>query len=452
MKKQMDLLSDSTNELFLRYLLPSISATLVTSIYILADTVMIGKGIGSNGIAALNIVIPLFTIFFGLGLLFGAGGAILMSAAFGENKIEKGQKYFTTSVIAVGTMSLICWIVFGFNLTKTLYLFGATSNTIDLAVKYGIILVCGVPVFMFSAMLQVFVRNDKAPNVAMVGVICGGVINVILDYIFIFICKMGMAGGAIATVIGSSCTVLILSSHFFSKTNNLRIVKKGFSFAYLKRISINGFSSFLVEVSCGVVVCLFNIQLVKYVGDIGVAVYGIISNSAIVAMSLANGVAQASQPIIATNFGASKHKRVALVCKTGVLISLSIGVALCIIGEVMPNLITAAFVEPTEEILSLSVLAIKIYFVSFIAMTVNIFFSNYFQSTMKPNYSFIICVTRGLLLSSVLVFILPKIMGVTGIWIVMPVVEFITIVLIIFIKIIELKKRGKYLEKIEILP
>ncbi|MEA5084622.1 MAG: MATE family efflux transporter [Lachnospiraceae bacterium] len=415
MKKQIDLLNDSTNSLFLRYLLPSISATLVTSIYILADTVMIGKGVGSNGIAAINIVIPIFTIFFGLGLLFGVGGAVLMSMAFGENKIEKGQQYFTTSVIAVAIMVLVCWLVFGFNLTKMLYLFGATQNTIHLAQEYGIILVRGVPIFMFSSMLQVFVRNDKAPNIAMVGVICGGVTNVILDYIFIFMLKMGMEGGAIATVIGSSITVLILSIHFFSKANNLKIVKTGFSFGNLKRIIINGFASFLVEVSSGVVVCLFNIQLVKYVGDIGVAVYGIISNSSIVAMSLANGVAQAAQPIIATNFGAGNYRRVNLVCKTGVAVALGIGVLLCIIGEAIPNIITAAFVEPTPEITSLSVMAIKIYFVSFIAMTVNIFFGSYFQSTMSPNYSLIICITRGLILSSALVLILPKLMGVIGI-------------------------------------
>lgn len=442
MKKQIDLLSDSTNSLFLRYLLPSISATLVTSIYILADTVMIGKGVGPNGIAAINIVIPMFTIFFGLGLLFGVGGAVLMSMAFGENKIEKGQQYFTTSVIAAAIMVLICWLVFGFNLTKLLYLFGATSNTIHLAQEYGIILVRGVPIFMFSSMLQVFVRNDKAPNIAMLGVICGGVTNVILDYVFIFMFKMGMAGGAVATVIGSSITVLILSTHFFSKSNNLKIVKKGFSFERLRKITVNGFSSFLVEISSGVVVCLFNIQLVKYVGDIGVAVYGIISNSSIVAMSLANGVAQAAQPIIATNFGAGNFKRVNLVCKTGVAVALSIGILLCIIGEAIPNIITAAFVEPTAEIISLSVMAIKIYFVSFIAMSVNIFFGNYFQSTMNPNYSLIICITRGLLLSSVLVLMLPKIMGVIGIWLVMPIVEFLTIALVIFMKKIENKRYG----------
>lgn len=440
MKKQIDLLNDSTNSLFLRYLLPSISATLVTSIYILADTVMIGKGVGSNGIAAINIVIPIFTIFFGLGLLFGVGGAVLMSMAFGENKIEKGQRYFTTSVIAVAIMVLVCWLVFGFNLTKMLYLFGATQNTIHLAQEYGIILVRGVPIFMFSSMLQVFVRNDKAPNIAMVGVICGGVSNVILDYIFIFMLKMGMEGGAIATVIGSSITILILSIHFFSKANNLKIVKNGFSFGKLKRIIVNGFASFLVEVSSGVVVCLFNIQLVKYVGDIGVAVYGIISNSSIVAMSLANGVAQAAQPIIATNFGSGNYKRVKSVCKIGVAVALGIGVLLCIIGEAIPNIITAAFVEPTPEITSLSVMAIKIYFVSFIAMTVNIFFGSYFQSTMNPNYSLIICITRGLLLSSALVLILPKLMGVIGIWVVMPIVEFLTLFLVIFMKKIKKKQ------------
>lgn len=430
----MNLLSDSTRSLFLRYLIPSISATLVTSIYILADTILIGKGVGPEGIAALNIILPLYNLFFGTGLLFGVGGAVLMSISFGQNDIEEGRNYFTTSVYSVAIISILFWLILGSNFDPIVYFLGATENTIHLVREYGVILIAGAPIFMFSSLLQAFIRNDKAPNLAMAGVITGGITNVVLDYIFIFPMNMGIRGAMIATILGTTLTVIILLSHFFSKNNNLKITKHGFTIKRFCKITGNGFASFLVEISSGIIVFLFNIQLIKYVGDIGITIYGIISNSALVAMSLANGIAQAAQPIIATNYGAIRKDRVHSVSRGAVMLSACLGIILLLIGELFPNIITAAFVDPTDSILKLASPAIRIYFISFAAMTINIFYSNYFQATMKSGFSIVISLLRGLLLGSVFVIILPKFFGVSGIWMVMPVVEFLTLLVALALK------------------
>jgi len=185
--KHLDLTKDSTRKLFFSYLLPSISATLVTSIYILADSIMIGKGVGPDGIAALNIVLPLFTLFFGTGLLFGVGGSVLMSIANGSNNPLLGKQYFTTSVISVTFLSIFLLIIMQLAFEPILYFLGATNVTFTLASEYGRTLVAGAPVFMFSALLQAFIRNDKDPNLSMIGVVTGGITNIILDYIFIYI-------------------------------------------------------------------------------------------------------------------------------------------------------------------------------------------------------------------------------------------------------------------------
>lgn len=424
--KHLDLTKDSTRKLFFHYLLPSISATLVTSIYILADSIMIGKGVGPDGIAALNIVLPLFTLFFGTGLLFGVGGSVLMSIAIGSNNPLLGKQYFTTSVYSVTFLSILLLVIIQLAFEPLLYFLGATNVTFELASEYGRILVAGAPVFMFSALLQAFIRNDKDPNLAMLGVVTGGISNIILDYIFIYIFHWGMKGGAIATVIGSTITCLILLVHFFKKTNQLKLVKHGFSMKRLAKVASSGLSSFLIEISNGIVTFLFNIQLVKYIGDIGITVYSIIANSSFIVMSLANGVAQASQPILAVNFGAGKMKRVGEVKQLGLITTTIIGLIIVAIGALFPGVITGMFVHATDEILSLSIPAIRMYILAFLFMNLNIFISSYFQAVMKPQYAMGINLLRGLVLSSAFVLILPLFLGATGIWIAMPIVETIS--------------------------
>ncbi len=428
--KQIDLTKGSTRKIFMHYLLPSISATLVTSIYILADTIMIGKGVGPDGIAALNIVLPIFALFSGLGLLFGVGGSVLMSVAQGSNDYELGKKYFTTSTISVAVTSIILFIVLHTFLDSVLHLLGTTEVTFYLAKEYALIIVNSTPIFMFSSMLQAFVRNDKNPTLAMIGVISGGVSNIILDYIFIYELNLGMSGGAIATVLGSTITVAILITHFFHKSNTLKLVRHGFSKERLARVVTNGFSSFLVEMTNGVVTLLFNIQLVKYIGDIGITVYSIIANSSIVVLSLANGIAQAAQPILAVNYGAGKKKRVSEVQKLGMVCTTMIGIMIVFAGVLFPKVITHIFIHATDEILTLAVPAIRTYFVAFIFVNLNVFGSNYFQSVMQPQYAMGITLLRGIILSSGFVLILPAFLGAHGIWLAIPLAEALTFLIV----------------------
>ena len=409
--QQMDLLHDDPKKLFFKYLLPSISATLVTSIYVLADTIMIGKGVGQDGLAVLNFILPLFTLFFGTGLLLGVGGAVLMSVANGSGDKKLANTYFTHAALS-GAFLAILFTVLGLVFLEPIgYMLGCTPVNIGLFTSYAQYLVGFCPVFLFSSLLQAFVRNDGAPKRAMVAVISGGVTNIILDYIFIFILGMGMAGGAIATVIGSITSVTLLLTHFMSKQNTMKLLKGKIQVNLIGRILHSGLPSFLIEVASGIVILLFNLQLLKYVGEVGVVVYSIMANSAIVAMSLFNGVSQGAQPIMATNYGADQSERVVSVRRLG-------SITVVIIG-----------IEPTTEVLDMARGAIRIYFAAFIMMSLNIFYSTYFQSVLKPKLSLIICLLRGIIICTILVFLLPLLIGVTGIWLVMPITELITAII-----------------------
>ena len=428
-------LTEPVSKLFFRYLIPSICGTMVTSIYVLADTIIIGKGIGIHAMAALNIILPLFNIFFGTGLLFGVGGSVLMSICRGKGEIQKGHSYFSTAFLLNVVTCILYMVLFISFKKETAVFLGATSTTLPYVMDYMPYILWGLSAFSFSSFLQTFIRNDGAPKLSMIAVMSGGILNVILDLFFVFTLKMEMAGAALASVCGSVLTVSILSTHFFSRSNSLRFSFKDFSSHFITDIYKTGTTSFLVEISSGIVMFVFNLQLLKYVGDIGVSMYGVITNTAIVVMCLCNGINQASQPILSTNYGAGLYNRTNHIKRLGIQTAIVICSLPAILGLVMPDMFTYIFLNPSEKILTLSGPAIRIYFTAFFITGINMFIVGYFQSIIKPHISLFLCLLRGCILSIVFVYILPPVIGVNGIWISVPLAEFITLFLgMLFLK------------------
>ena len=422
----VNLLKDNEKKIFFHYLIPSICSTLVTSIYILVDTLIIGQGVGSEGISALNIFLPFYSLYMGIGLMFGIGGGILMSTEEGTGNIEKSKGYLVTSAILVSIVAIILTIVSVFNLREICFMLGANENSIDLVVEYGKYIVFATPIFICTNFLGPIVRNRKDPNLCMIGVILGSVINVVLDYIFVFPMNMGMKGAAIATVIGSLVTSLILFTHFIKKKNRIKISTKGLSFSMVNKIISCGSSSFLMEVASGFVIFIFNIQILKYIGDNGIVVYGIISNCILVGVALFNGVAQASQPIIATNYGADKNKRVSNVLKYAMYTTIAIGILLFAIVFIFTKEVILVFVKADDTIINMGITAVRMYLSAFCLMNINILMCNYFQSVGKEKLSVTISIIRGFLLNIILVLAMPFIFGGESLWIVVPITEVIT--------------------------
>ena len=295
--KHINMLESPVRQVFFSYLVPSISATLVTSIYILADTMMIGRGVGGSGIAAMNILLPLYNTYFGIGMMCGVGGSVLFGFSRGRGDEKRARSYFTAALCVVLALSAVFLILGRIFFNPLITFMGNTPLLNEYTVPYGTVLTTAAPMFALSSFLQAFVRNDGAPKLAMAGVISGGVTNVILDYVYIFIMKWGMGGAALATATGTTLTVLILASHFFSKDNHLKLE---FSDVWRRVPEVlgNGLASFILEISNGFVMLLFNRQLLTYVGEMGITVYGIITNTALVASSISNGIAQAVQPLL----------------------------------------------------------------------------------------------------------------------------------------------------------
>lgn len=417
----------SVSKLFFHYLVPAICGTMVTSIYVLADTIVIGQGIGPDAMAALNIVLPIFNIFFGNGLLFGVGGSVLMSIARGRGDKKTGECYFTVSLLLNILTCLLYTVLLSIFMEPLLIFLGATEVTMPYIMEYAPYVIWGMSAFSFSTFLQTFVRNDGAPKLSMIAVMAGGILNILLDVVFVYPLNMGMKGASVASVIGAGCTVCILLGHFFTKSCGLRLSLKGFSTSFIGRVFANGFTSFLVEVTSGITIFVFNIQLLKYAGDTGVTMYGVICNTAIIVTCLANGINQAAQPIISTNHGARLTDRIEKVRKLGIKTALIICSIPALLGLIAPNMFTYIFITPTKEILALSSQAVRIYFVAFIVMGVNMFIVGYFQSTVKPLHSLILCLLRGCVLCILFVCLLAPQLEVLGIWLATPLAEFVTL-------------------------
>lgn len=428
-----DFLNKPVKQVFMRYLVPSVLATMVTSIYVLADTIIVGKGIGTIAVAALNIVLPLYNIFFGLGLLFGVGGSVLMSILRGEGDEKGSNAYFSTSLVAMCVVLALSLAFFTAFMEEIALVFGGTPETMPYIMDYMPYIVWGMGLFFFSSYLQTFIRNDGAPRLAMYAVVSGGVANIILDYVFVYNFNMGMAGAAIATVMGSGLTVVILLTHFFTKKNNLHFSLKGVRPSFIKNIILNGFASFLIEVASGVTIFVFNIQLLKYAGNTGVSVYSIISNTAIVVVCLCKGINQAAQPLLSTNYGAGLYERTDKIRSLAVKVSIIICAVPVILGLVVPDFFTYIFINPDSAILSMSASAIRIYFVGFMMLGINMVFICYFQAILKNGYSMIICLMRGLILVVAFAYIFPLFMDVTGIWLAVPAAETITMLFGIYL-------------------
>lgn len=432
---KLNLLKDDEKKVFCHYLIPSICSTLVTSIYILVDTLIIGQGVGAAGISALNIFLPFFAVYNAIGIMFGLGGGILISMEDGVGNKEKADKYFNSSLIAVIVVGIIFTLFTNLFLEQISYFLGANDSSIDLVLEYGRCISIFTPIFITTNFLSPIVRNKKSPKLAMISVLMGAGLNIVLDYIFVFHMNMGMLGAALATVIGSLTTSLVLLSHFVPKKNRIRISLKGISVKMIRKIVGCGGSSFLMEVASGFVIFIFNIQILKYIGDTGIVVYGIISNCVIVGMALFNGVAQASQPVIATNYGANENNRVRRVLKYAMFTTIAVGFLLFSGVFMFTEEVIYTFVKADSKIISMGVPALRIYMSAFCIMNINILLCNYFQSTGREKLSIFISIIRGFLLNIILVLSLPIILGGYSLWFVVPVTEIITVSgIILYIK------------------
>lgn len=322
---------------------------------------------------------------------------------------------------------MVCFSIFCEPLLRML---GGKADILVYAKEYMTTINWFIPIMIFSNFLSAFVRNDNQPRLSLAGVILGGVTNIILDYVFVFPLNLGMHGAALASALGMCLTVFTVCLHFFRKNNRLKLIRpKQFPVQFVKIIG-NGLPSFLNELSNGIVVCLFNLQVLRYAGETALSVYSVIANCSIFFSSLFCGAGQAVQPLISVNYGAEKKDRIHEFKRLGLMTVTALSIVFAGIGIIFPELVLRIFITPTSEILLIANTAIRFFFIAYLFMGFNLFCSYYLQSILKSSQALVISILRSILLSCLLVLLLPIWFGITGIWIVMPITELLTFILV----------------------
>ena len=421
----MDFLQEKVKTLYFKYLAAAFGSALISSIYSIVDMAMVGQYHGPDGSAALAVVAPVWNIIYSFGLLMGIGGSVIFSTIRGreQGQERKSNEYFTASVIGSVILAAVIWLLIIFFDRELLMMFGAQDNTLTLGLEYVAPIKYAIPLFLFNQMLAAYLRNDKNPALATGAVLAGGIFNVYGDYFFVFTCDMGAYGAGLATAIGSAITFIVMMTHFFMKKNTLKLVKPAQLPRKLKEITATGFSTFFIDVAMGILTILFNRQIMNYLGNDALAVYGVIVNISTLAQCCTYSVGQASQPIISTNFGAGRGDRIRRTLKYALGTAAVFSLFWTALSMAAPNLFIRIFMSPTPEVLEIAPGIMRCYCSSFILLPLNIFSTYYFQALMKPKAAFIVSVARGFVLSGILIYLLPAAAGADSIWFAMPITE-----------------------------
>ena len=438
---------EKVSKLLLKFSIPCILSLLISSLYNIVDQIFIGNSeLGYLGNAATSIVFPITIISVAFAWCFGDGAAAFLSLAQGRNDTKNTHKAIGNSILINFIISII-FVILGFIfMDKLLYLFGASDVTIGLAREYFTIILLFIPVYMMANVMNPIIRADGSPAFSMISTLSGAIINIILDPIFIFVCKWGIEGAAWATIIGQVVS-LIISIIYFTRTKTFKLSLDSFkmNFGIFSNVIKLGVSTFITQMSIVAISLVCNIMLArygsisKYGADIPIAVMGICMKVFTIVINIVVGIILGAQPILGYNFGAKKIDRVKQTYKLVLISTIIVGIISTLIFELCPEVVIRMFGTESELYMEFAVLTFRI-FLMFITFTCTIKMTSiFFQAVGDPLKAAIVSLLRDIVCFIPVVIILPKFYGVVGALWAAPVADVIgiivsTILIIIFFK------------------
>lgn len=420
---------------FIKYVSQNILGMLGISAYILADTFFISKAAGSNGLTALNLVLPLYSIIFAIGSMIGVGAATKYKIQFAKNELDT-HDYFSNSIFFSTIFGLFFALTGLFFSKEIVILFGADETILKLAEPYTRIFMLFAPFFMLNYIINAFVRNDNNPSLAMAATLSSSIFNIVFDYILMFIFDMGMEGAALATAFSPVIGIIICVFHFRSKKNTIRFKWQLPSIATLVRSCRLGISAFIGELSSGVTTTVFNFLILGLTGNQGVAAFGIVANIAIVATAIFNGISQGAQPLFSEYYGKGNKKSINATLKLSIITALSFTAIMILLINIFKAPVVGIFNSEHNVLLSeYATKGLSLYFIGYIFAGFNIIATGYLSATESAIWAFITSILRGVIGITLCALIMANLFGMTGIWLAFATSECITsVVAIIAIK------------------
>ncbi|MEQ3362134.1 MATE family efflux transporter [Raoultibacter massiliensis] len=409
---------------FVRYVTPNVLGMIAMSAYILADTFFIANGVGSDGLAALNFAIVVWTVMQATGLMLGIGGATKFQVFKSQGDADAASRTFSNAVMLALFAAAVYLVAVNLFATPVSYALGADSDTVGLTETYLRVLFGFAPFFLMNNVLLPFVRNDGSPRLAMGGMVLGSMANIALDYLFIMVFGWGMFGAAFATGIAPILSMAVLSVHFLKRRNTFEFVKTLPDVRLMGGFAVLGASSFIVEISGGVVLLIFNLIILSFEGNIGVAAYGIVANIAFVATALFVGTAQGIQPLASHHYAQGDARNLKRVLRYALLTALVISLVLIAVVWALSEPLAAAFNRDDDpRLTALAAEGMRLYFAGYLFAGANIVSAAFFSAVEQPGRGLAISIGRGFVAIVAFVFAFAALFGMVGVWITFPAAE-----------------------------
>lgn len=429
----------------IRFVLPSIIMMIFTSIYGVVDGLFVSNYVGKNAFAAMNLIIPFTMILGSIGFMVGTGGTALITKTLGQGDRQRAKKYFTMLVFFTIIMGVILTI-FGISLARPIaYLCGATENLIDTCVLYGRIVIGFTTFFMLQNVFQNFLVANEKPQLGLIITVIAGVTNMVLDALFIVVFKWGVAGAALATGISQFVGGFLPLLYFVRyKDNLLGFTRLKFELKPILATCINGSSELMSNISVSLVSVVYNLQLLKYVGENGVSAYGVLMYVQFIFIAIFMGYTIGSAPIIGYNFGSGNYKELQNMFKKSLFLISITGVVLAITDYSLSGPIASIFVGYDKELLELTKYAFKFFALSFLLVGFNIFASGFFTALNDGLISALLSFSRTLIFELLAVLLIPLIFGKDFIWLSNFGAEVLAVILTMILFALK-RKRYKYI-------
>jgi putative MATE family efflux protein len=412
---------------FVRYVIPSVVGSVVTSLYLVVDGVFIARGVGETGVAAVTLILPLTMAFIAISMVFSVGGANLVSISLGSDDPDRAVSIFRQSVctlMIIGAMFSLAGAAFADDIAVAL---GATGRLRLPAAEYmRYYMAFTIPVLLAMA-LSTFIRHDGSPRLSMRSMLWGAMTNILLDYVFVFPLKLGLKGAAIATGLGQLVTVLACMRHFAEHRGVLTIGGVRIRAQDVKDIVVLGIPSFLAEVSYSVLMYMHNIEIAGRIGEIGVTSYGVVNYINNLAYMALLGICQGIQPLMSYYYGCGKPEESGKYRRLGIRASMVVSASFLVICLLLGKPMIRVFAS-SPGVVNLAYTMLNYTNVAYIMLGMNLIYQAYLQSVYMPRWANVICLLRGFVFVKIGLVALPQLLGDTGIWATMIFSEAMTLV------------------------
>lgn len=440
MKDTMELGTMSVPRLFRKLLIPTLFGMVFSAIFIITDGIFVGKGIGSDAIAAVNITAPLFLINTGVALMFGIGASVVASINLSKGKLKIARVHITQAVIVSSILQVLYSLFLFVNVEKVVLLLGSSPRLLPLTVEY---VHWFSPFLVFSALLSsglFIVRLDGSPNYAMVGNVLAASFNILGDWLFIYVLKLGMFGAALATSMGYIIGAVMILVYMMQRKHRLHLVAVNLDFKSIRQAlhSVRymcqlGFSTFLCQASVASMMFAGNAAFMHYLGEDGVAAYSVACFFFPIVLMVYNAIAQSAQPILSYNYGLGNKERVNTALKLSLGTAISCGLVVFVTTCFFSPEIVSLFVRPQYPAYEIASKGLPLFASGFICFGVNMVAIGYYQSLERHRPANYVTILRGFVLMLLCFWLMPAYMGTPGMWLAVPMAELVTFIAVLTI-------------------